>query len=270
MTQVAVERRTRSIYPGTPFVQIPPFLTSYGIEVLSLLAGAGLWEILGRTLRLDWLPPFSEVVADMVELAQSGVIFASLAVSLQALAVGFGMALVAGLILGALMGRYRTFGEAIEPFVYALFVAPQMVFVPIFFAIFGLSDGTRVALIVMYSIFVITINTSVGVRGVDQSLVEMARSFGATDRQLLWRILLPAALPLVFAGVRLGLGRAVKGMINAEMFIALVGLGALVERYGAQFDAAKVFAVSMFILIVAIIANALVQIAESRVLRWMG
>ncbi|MBM4298785.1 MAG: ABC transporter permease subunit, partial [Deltaproteobacteria bacterium] len=132
----------------------------------------------------------------------------------------------------------------------------------------GLSDASRIAIIVVYAAFVIVINTATAVRTVDPSLVEMARSFGCRERQIFSRILLPAALPLVFAGIRLGMGRAVKGMINGEMLIAFVGLGALAQKYGAQFDAAKVFAIAMVVLIIGLVSNALVQFFEHRLTRW--
>ena len=118
--------------------------------------------------------------------------------------------------------------------------------------------------------FVIVINTATAIRTVDPSLVEMARSFGCRERQIFARILLPASLPLVFAGIRLGMGRAVKGMINGEMLIAFVGLGALAQRYGAQFDAAKVFAIAMVVLIIGLVMNWLVQLLDHRFTSWVN
>ena len=97
----------------------------------------------------------------------------------------------------------------------------------------------------------------------------MARSFGCNERQIMLRILLPAALPLVFAGIRLGMGRAVKGMINGEMFIALMGLGALAQRYGSQFQSAKVFALTIVILIIALLGNWIVQVSENKLTSWV-
>jgi len=154
--------------------------------------------------------------------------------------------------------------------VHALFVCPSIVFAPVFFAIFGLSDASRIAIIVVYAMFVIVINTATAIRTVDPSLVEMARSFGCGEHQIFARILLPASLPLVFAGIRLGMGRAVKGMINGEMLIAFVGLGALAQKYGAQFDAAKVFAIAMVVLMIGLVSNWLVQMLDNRLTRWAG
>jgi NitT/TauT family transport system permease protein len=255
----------RSVTPG-----FQRFWRDSALEVLALLGGAAIWEALGWSLRLQWLPPFSKVMTALLQFVESGAILANIGVSLQGLIIGFSLSLVMGLVVGALMGRYRYVEKALDVYVHALFVCPSIVFAPIFFAIFGLSDSARIAIIVVYSMFVIVINTATAIRTVDPSLVEMARSFGCRERQIFARILLPASLPLVFAGIRLGMGRAVKGMINGEMLIAFVGLGALAQRYGAQFDVAKVFAIAMVVLIIGLVMNWLVQLLDHRFTSWVN
>lgn len=245
-------------------------LKGSGVEALALLAGAATWEAMAWLLKLPWFPPFSQIVGDLVGFVQSGVILVNLVSSLQALALGFGFSLVVGLVVGALMGRYRLVDEALDLWVDAMLLSPSMVFAPIFFAIFGLSDATRVAVIVNFALYVIIVNTRTAIRTVDPSLVEMARSLGASEGQILLRVLLPASLPLVFAGIRLGVGRAVDGMINGEMFIVFIGLGALAQKYGSQFDASKVFAVALVVLIVALVANWIVQLLEDRLTYWVN
>jgi NitT/TauT family transport system permease protein len=247
---------------------LPHSLRDYALELGALIAGAMIWEILGWGLALQWLPPFSRVMADLAQFVASGVILSNLGSSLTSLIVGFALSLVFGLIVGALMGRYRAVEKALDVYVHALFVCPSILFAPIFFAIFGLSDASRIAIIVVYSTFVIVINTSTAIRTVDSALIEMAYSFGCREQQIFTRILLPASLPLVFAGIRLGMGRAVKGMINGEMLIAFVGLGALAQKYGAQLDASKVFAIAMVVLMIGLVSNAIVQVFENRSTRW--
>lgn len=243
-------------------------IRSNWVEALALLAGAGLWEALGWGLRLQWLPPFSNVMIALADFVRSGVILSNIGASLRGLAVGFAISLVVGLVVGALMGRYRRVEKALDIYVYALFISPSIIFAPIFFAVFGLSDAVRIAVIVVYTVFVIIINTATAIRTVDPALVEMARSFGSSERQIFLRILLPASLPLLFAGIRLGMGRAVKGMINGEMVIAFVGLGALAQRYGSQFESAKVFAIAMVVLMIGLVSNWLVQTLDNRLTRW--
>lgn len=268
VAKVAVQSSTARTVDRLPALR--RFTRENAPEVLALLAGAALWEILGWSLGLQWFPPFSKVMQELAQFIGSGVILANLGSSLQGLIIGFSLSLILGLFLGSVMGRYRYIEKALDIYVHALFVCPSIVLAPIFFAIFGLSDAARIAIILSYSMFVIVINTATAIRTVDPSLVEMARSFGCREAQIFVRILLPASLPLVFAGIRLGVGRAVKGMINGEMLIAFVGLGALAQRYGAQFDAAKVFAIAMVVLIIGLISNALVQMLDKRLTRWAG
>ena len=246
----------RSLFPGA------------SLEVAALLGGVVLWEALGWILAMPWLPPFSKIVMALAQFVQSGVILGNVASSLQGLAIGFAISLTLGLLVGCLMGRYRRVEKALDIYVNALLVSPAMIFAPILFAVFGLSGAVRIAVIVLYSVFVIIMNTATAIRTVDPALVEMASSFGASERQIFLRILLPASLPLIFAGIRLGMGRAVKGMINGEMLIAMVGLGALAQRYGSQFESAKVFAIALVVLIIALACNWVVQAAENRLTRW--
>jgi ABC-type nitrate/sulfonate/bicarbonate transport system permease component len=227
-----------------------------------------LWEIVGLLLALPWLPPFSKVVVALVELIRNGEILANLLVSLRSLAAGFVISLMVGLVVGVMMGLYPRVEQAIGIYVNALLFTPHLVFAPIFFALFHLSDWTRIAVIVKYTVFIIIINTATAIRTADPALIEMARSFGATKRQIFSRILLPASVVVLFAGIRLGMGRAVKGMITGEMFIAFVGLGELVQKYGSQFDASRVLALTLVILVVALVMGSLVQTADRRMTQW--
>jgi NitT/TauT family transport system permease protein len=217
------------------------------------------------------------VIARLIELTapkgdiSRGVILNNLFQSLINLTIGFGISAVGGVTIGALMGAYPKIGKALDIYVYSLLTAPSLVFAPIFFAAFGATNTreTTIAVVVMYTIFIIIVNTQTAIRSVSPSLIEMGRSFGANDRRMFWRIILPAALPLIMAGLRLGSGRAVKGMINGEMFIAVVGLGAVVMNQGKRFDAAGVLAVLLLIVVVAMFAVKLVQIIDKRLTAWM-
>jgi NitT/TauT family transport system permease protein len=245
-------------------------LIDVGLGTMSLLGGLAIWEAVGRIFDAPWLPPFSGVITALFNIAtdEDLRLFSLLLDSLQNLLVGFAIALVAGLFVGALMGRYRLIHEALDPYVYALFVSPTMIFIPIFFAIFGIGGPTRITIIVIYGVFVIIINTATAVRDVDPSLVEMARSYGAKETAIFFGILVPASLPLVFAGVQLGMGRAVKGMINGELFLTLVGLGALSRRFGGRFEADSAMAVALVVLIIALVFNWIVRLLDNRMTHW--
>ncbi|HZQ11164.1 MAG TPA: ABC transporter permease [Anaerolineae bacterium] len=235
---------------------------------LALLGGIVIWEVAGQLAHFSFLPPFSAVINATWRMTLSGEIPSNLVVSLVALVIGYLCAIVVGVPLGVLMGRYSTLEYLIDPYINAMLATPSLLYVPILFGIFGISRVTQVAVIFLYSVIIITIMTMSGIRTVEASYVEMARAFGANDRQMFRQVLLPAAMPTIIAGLRLGMGRAVRGMINGEMIIVLVGLGALLRNYGGRFDSASVFGILIVIVAVAVTCNSLLKVIERRVTRW--
>jgi NitT/TauT family transport system permease protein len=227
------------------------------------------WELAGRLLQYNFLPPLSSVLRALENQIAGGQILRPLAASLVSLGVGYGLAVTCGITMGLLMGRYRKVEYVFEPYINGCIAAPKIVFVPVMFAIFGVSRTVQVAVVFMSAFFIIVTNTMSAIRTVDATYVEMARSFGARERQLFLKVLLPGALPLTMAGVRVGMGRAVKGMINGEMFIALFGLGGLLRMYGSRFDSANVYAILLVVISVALCCSALVQAVERRLTSWM-
>ncbi len=241
-----------------------------GHAFISLLAGGALWEIAARLLHFSFLPPLSGVLRALLELISSGQILPHLARSLVSLATGYALAVSSGVTLGMLMGHYRWVEYVLEPYISALLAAPQLIFVPILYALFGLSRGTQVAVVFLSSFFIIVVNSMAGLRNVDRTYVEMARAFGASERQLFEKVLLPGSMPLTMAGLRLGMGRAVKGMISGEMFISLFGLGALLRKYGSRFDSDRVFAILLVVVAVALACSWVIQAVERRATAWTG
>ena len=236
---------------------------------VSLALAAVAWEVVGRTADVPFLPPLSEVLDRLVTMVRDGLILGSLRDSLVNLLLGLAISLGAGLAVGTAMGRWPKVEAALGVYVSALLTAPSLVFAPVFFSLFGAGRAAVVAVVVMYAVFVVIVNTASAIRAVPPQLVEMARWYGAGERQVLLRVVLPAAAPLIMAGVRLGVGRAVTGMINGEMFIAVVGLGHLVTEAGGRFDGASVLAVLLVVIAVALAALALVQAVDRRITRWV-
>lgn len=224
----------------------------------SLAAGVCGWEFLARTSILASVPPFSSVIATVTSMSLDGRIAQPLAASLTSLAIGLSAAAVIGTLVGFLMARSYAIEHMTSIYLDALMAAPTLVYVPVLFAAFGVTRSAQVATVFLYAFFVITASTSAGIKGVDPRFIAMARAFGATERQVLRFVLLPASAPVVLAGLRLGTMRAVKGMVVGEMIIALSGLGALLKIYGAQFDMHGVLAVLLVIVLVSIACNALV------------
>ena len=240
------------------------------LSVGSLVAGVVVWEVLGRSMDLIFLPPATDVVRRMLTLITSGEVLPELSGSLQNLAMGYAIAAVGGVVIGVAMARVRWLERSLDPYVYAFLTAPTVVFVPIYFSLFGLSRWAIVALIVQYAVFIVVVNTITAVQTVDVELVEMARVFGAKSEQVIVRkVLLRAALPLIAAGLRLGLGRAIKGMINGEILIAVVGLGGLSSAYGRAFDPEGVLAILLVVILVALVLDRGAQALDDRVNAWL-
>jgi NitT/TauT family transport system permease protein len=246
-----------------------PLINNLRSGFLPLFVGMMAWEIGGRVLQYGFLPPFSNVVRAAVDLILTGQIVNHLASSLVSLWVGYGLAAGLGIGLGLLMGRYRKIEDIFDPYISAFLAVPKIALVPVLFALFGLSRNVQIAVVFLSAFFIIVITTMSALRTVDAGYVDMARVFGATERQLFWKIFLPGAMPLTMAGLRLGIGRAVRGMINGEMYIAIFGLGGLLRTYGNRFDAEKVFAILLIVIVVALICSAIVQAIGRYLTRWM-
>lgn len=260
--------RTATTLPPLQPARRWPLLRALPPELMSILIGVVVWEVLGRALQFPFFPPLSRVLASGVGLVKTGAVGVNLLASLTALALGFVTAVLLGVTVGVLMGRIPLAEIAFGPYVNALLAAPSLIFVPILFIFFGVSDITRVAVVFLYTVFIIIVNTATAVRTVDHALVEMGHVFGASPSLLLRRIILPDALPLTMAGIRVGMGRAVKGMINGEMFIAYVGLGAQLKTLGGSFDASGVLAILLIVIAIAATAGWLVQRLDRRLTWW--
>lgn len=240
---------------------------SWGIG--SLLAGAALWEIGARIIDVSVFPTLSAVLVRLVELLGDPETISNLMTSLGNLAIGFTIALVLGLAVGIAMGVSQTFDTAFGVYVKAMLTAPGLVFAPIFFSVLGLSRWTIIGVVVLYGTFIIMLNTAAAIKEAPVNLIEMGRAFCASRWFIVRRIIVPSAVPLIMAGVRLGAGRSVKGMINGEMFIAVVGLGGAVMAAGRNLDLTTVLAIMTMIILIAFAVLGVVEWADRRLTPWV-
>lgn len=237
-------------------------------NLLSILSLALLWEISGRALESSLIPPLTQIGAAWWKLLASGKLLSNLAMSLVTLAAGFFLAVLVGIIVGVLMGRFRAVEHFLDLYVNSLMSAPATAFVPVLILWFGLGVESRIAVVFLFAVFVVIVNTMTGVKQVDSVFVEMARSFGAKEKEIFFKVVLPAAMPAIMAGVRLGMGRAVKGMVTAEMLLTLTGIGAMIMQYGSAFATDSLFAVILTVLLIAMVATQLVQWLDRRLTGW--
>jgi NitT/TauT family transport system permease protein len=245
----------------------PIAATNGRMPAISLAVGAALWELLARLIDAPRFPSFSAVASAAIEMMVDGRLRDALVASLSSLAISWLAAAMLGTLTGLLMARSYTFEHAIEIYFDALMAAPTLILVPVLFALFGVTRAAQAATIFAYAFFVIAATVHTGIRGVDRRLIEMARVFGASEKQVFRTVTLPAAMPFVMTGLRLGTTRAVKGMVVGEMIIALSGLGAMLTAYGSRFDMRGVLAVFLVIILVSLGSNVLVDTLGRKIVR---
>jgi NitT/TauT family transport system permease protein len=227
-----------------------------------------LWELYGRRIDPILFTYPTAVAAAFWQLLRSGELIQQMLVSLSALAAGFGASLVLGVVLGLAIGRSRITDAILQPHVNALYATPQVALTPLLMMWLGLGFGVKVAVVFLFAFFPILINTASGAKNVSAAMVEVGRAYLAAPGQITFKIVFPAALPFIMAGVRIAIGRALVGMIVAELFTAITGLGAMLSLYGNIFETAKMFVV---IIVLAALGFGLIQAAqrlERKMARW--
>lgn len=235
-----------------------------GLVVLVLT----VWEIVGQIVGVFFLAPPSAAVTSLGEMIESGDLPTALQESLYGLAIGFSISLVIALILGTLMGWFGAFGETLNPYISAIYVVPIAALVPLLVLWFGIGMTPRIITIVLFSVFEMTIATATAVREVDQRLVEMARTFGGKPSQIFRKVVFFDALPVIFTGIRIGIGRAVQGMVTAEVLFAVTGLGGLVITYASVYRLDKMFVIIILIAIIGVLLAECVRLIEHWITPW--
>lgn len=231
----------------------------------SLLVWCVVWEIVGRAGVVSLIPPFTAVVTALFEVVPSPDFAEAATITLQAFGIGIGFALVIGIGVGFLMGRIPVVGNLMGMWVNIFESSPLTAIVPALMAILGFGLPTLVVTVFLFSVWVIALDTQVGVERVNPSLVEMGRSFGASKRALFSKIVFFAALPELLAGVRLGLIRGMKGVIIAQLLISVVGMGYLFELYSRNFLMPQFWALLIIVFGFAFVASEIIAYFERKV-----
>jgi NitT/TauT family transport system permease protein len=238
------------------------------IRTLSVLCFLVAWEIYGRRVDPLLLTYPTAVVQAAFALINSGELPRQMAVSLATLVAGFGASVILGVGLGLVMGRSRVASAALEPHINALYATPQVALTPLLMMWFGLGFTVKAVVIFLFAFFPILINTASGVRNVSGSTIEVGRAYLASRTQILFKVVFPAAVPFIMAGIRVAIGRAIVGMVVAELFTAITGLGAMLTLYGNLFETAKMFVVVIVLGILGVVLVRATQALERRMARW--
>ncbi len=258
------------IYGLTPPRRAGFRLTDHPRLVQGAVAAALLvtWELYGRSLNPIMLSYPTAVVGAFFGLVRDGELLRALVQSLEPLATGFFLSLVAGVAVGLLMGRSKLCYEALDPFLTALYATPTVALIPLIMLWFGFGFSAKVVIIFLSCFFAIVINTYAGVRNVSRATVDVVRAYGANSRQIMFKVVLPSALPFVMAGIRVAIGRGVIGMVVAEFFTALTGLGALIVVFSNAFATAKLFVPVLVLSFLGVGLTTLAGWTERRLAPW--
>jgi NitT/TauT family transport system permease protein len=238
-------------------------------RLLSLLAVVVLWQVGSIVAGELVLPGPVTVVSEFFRLAAEGRLPRALSLSISALVVGGGLAIVVGIPLGILLGVNRVLGRALDFYFSALYVMPFSAVAPLFVLWFGIDAGTRMIFVFFFTIPQVVIVCYQGARDTPERLIEVARAFRASRLDIFRRTIMPYEVPFIFTAVRLGVGRAIQGMVVAELLISSTqGIGFLLTNYAAAFEIAGLLAIVLFIMLLGIVASAIVQRIEDAVAPW--
>ena len=240
------------------------------LGAVGLVAVLLLWEL---SARLEWINPLitsspTGVVEAAVELWQNGTLGPAMLSSAKLFAIGFGVSLVGGMIIGALIGWYKRANAVVDPWISILYAAPRIAFLPLIAVWFGPGLLGQVVVVVMIAIFPIIINVASGVAAIDRSHLRMARSFLATNRDVLLTVALPGAIPAVASGVRQGLMTGLLGVVVAEYFLGNTGIGGMIFMAGLTLRTGQAMLGALIFAVAALLFSAGLKAIENRLDRW--
>ena len=249
--------------------RLEPTILGFGSLVVLLL----VWEFLPRLItmqegtKLFFTVP-SDIGGTLWQMFATGAIWGPLGVSASAFAIGLSIAIAVGLPDGVLLGRSAALNAMFDPFITAFNATPRLVFLPLFLLWFGLGMWSKVMIVFIGALFPILINTYEGVRNADRVLINVVRSFGATEWGIARLVVVPNALPYIVVGLRLAIGRAVLGVVVAEFFGSEAGLGVVMVRAASRFQVDVVFAGLIVFAVLSLLMTGLVKLLEDRLSRW--
>ncbi len=243
-------------------------LQPYLIRFASVAVFFAFWEFAGRRMDPVFMAPPSAIFHAAVELIKDGSLFLALKQTLVPFAVGLAITIIGGVAIGIGMAQWPLMEYILDPFVNAFYAIPRIALIPLIILWFGLEFAGKVSILVSVAIFPVIVNTYSGVKDVRGSMLEIGRAYGATNTQIFFKIILPAAVPFIMAGVRLSVGLAIIGVIVAEFFTAISGLGGMIVEFSNNFATAKLFVPVIVIAIIGVVLTEFVVYLERRWSRW--
>jgi len=235
-----------------------------------LLAFLGLWQLVVAVGLVDafWISTPALIAQELWHLLESGALASDVAVTIYEALVAFVISSALGIICGLLLARSPFWDDVLAPFVLALNSLPRVALAPLIILWFGIGVMAKVVTAFTLVFFILLVNTLGGAKNVDNDIITIARLMGASERDILWKVTFPSALPWIFTGLNLGLTYSLLGVIVAEILASNHGLGYLIAASAASFNTAGVFAGLITLAVVAWLFSLLMRKVEARLLRW--
>jgi len=238
--------------------------------VLSVLGGLLFWELVSRLLVANalFLAAPSQIVDAIYQLTLTGELGRHIYISSIEFVIGYVIAAVIGIALGFGMASNARFKQAMQPWISGFYATPTIALAPLFILWLGIGIWSKVLVVIFLVLFPVTINTEAGLRTTSERLIEMLKSFGASRSQIFFKVSLPSALPFILAGLKLGIGRGLIGVVVAELFGSRAGLGRLISQSADAFNMPELFAGVIVLAVAGIAMTAGFGWLEKRLVPW--
>src|SRR5882724_1449376 len=243
---------------------------NYLAGILSVVGGLLFWELVSRLLVANalFLAAPSQIVVAIYRLGLTGALWRHMVISAQEFALGYVIASAIGIGFGFGMASSVRFKQAMSPWISGLYATPTIALAPLFILWLGIGIWSKVLVVITLVLFPVTINTEAGLRTTSDRLIEMLRSFGASPRQIFFKVSLPSAVPFILAGLKLGIGRGLIGVVVAELFGSRAGLGRLIAQSADAFNMPELFAGVVVLAAAGIAITAGFGWLENRLVPW--
>jgi ABC-type nitrate/sulfonate/bicarbonate transport system permease component len=243
-------------------------ITRVGRGVVSVVCFLAIWQWIGATGRVFGIVSFTDTVNSLWGALTDGSIISPTLGTLWIAALGFGAAVVIGIALGLVTGLSELAGRVLDPLIDGAYATPTAMFIPVIGVYAGLGTSGKVFLVFTFCVFPISMNTTAGVRQVSADHYALAEVLRLRRFDLYRKIVLPSAAPLILAGLRVSVGRAISGAIAADLLLSVDNLGAYLVNAAARFDLDRLLAASFFAALLGIATMSGARLLERRVLRW--
>ncbi len=243
---------------------------TWRIRLLSLTVVLIAWELYGRSVNPILFTYPTAVAQAFVELVSKGELQRFLMQSLEVFVYSFALAVVVGIPLGIFLARSATLSLALEPYLHAIYSTPTVAFIPLIVLWFGFRVPAKVVIVFLFMVFPILLNTQQGVKNLSQDLLEVARSFCSSERRLWLDLIIPSSLPFILAGINIAIGRGLVGMVVAEFFTSVAGLGYMIVQYANSFETAKLFVPIVVLMALGVTLIGLIKVIERKVTPWQN